>query len=265
MNKLRVISDWGFKMNCEVDRPVDLYVDTFKGARNSSDAIKLLILFEPEELSKSSKEVIENHKLFDFILTHNEDVLKNCSNSILFEYGDSWIDDEYVYPNKKFEVSALVGFKKITEGHLLRHNLWDRQDEIKIPKKFFISRYFRGVDNKRSNPVLGENKDPLFDSQFHIVIENVKKKYWFTEKLIDSIKTKSVPIYWGCPNIGEYFNTDGMIIVNSLDEIINVCNNLTEYDYLKRLSVVEENFEKGKEYENLMQRVKNKIQELTKI
>ena len=105
----------------------------------------------------------------------------------------------------------------------------------------------------------------MFDSQFHIVIENVKRNYWFTEKLIDSFKTKSVPVYWGCPNINKYFNTDGIIIVNSLDDIINTCNNLTEEDYLKRLSAIEENYEKGKEFENLQQRVKSKIQELTKI
>jgi hypothetical protein len=36
---------------------------------------------------------------------------------------------------------------------------------------------------------------------FHIAVENVKIDNWYTEKISQSFATKTVPIYWGCPNI----------------------------------------------------------------
>lgn len=263
MHQVKIIADWDFQLDCKLENPVELYVDCLRGSQIKNDSKKILLLFEPEEISKSSNSVIQHHKNFDYILTHNEQILNECSNAVLFEFGSTWIKDDYSYPDKKFEVSSLVGFKTWTEGHVLRHKLWYKQNRINIPKKFFMSRDSRGIQSFDNNPVLGESKDPLFDSQFHIVIENVKRKYWFTEKLIDCIKAKSVPVYWGCPNIDEYFNTDGFIIVNSLDEIVEACNNLTEEDYIKRLSVIEENYQKGKKFEDLYGRIKNKLKELS--
>eukprot|EP00620_Florenciella_sp_RCC1587_P021099 CAMPEP_0182561832 /NCGR_PEP_ID=MMETSP1324-20130603/4262_1 /TAXON_ID=236786 /ORGANISM="Florenciella sp., Strain RCC1587" /LENGTH=60 /DNA_ID=CAMNT_0024774579 /DNA_START=220 /DNA_END=399 /DNA_ORIENTATION=+ len=49
---------------------------------------------------------------------------------------------------------------------------------------------------------------------FHIAIENVKSNGYFTEKLLDCFLTRTVPLYWGCPNIGEYFEVEGMIIID---------------------------------------------------
>lgn len=264
MHKLRIIAAWDFKLDCDVETPVDLYVDCLNGSAAPSKATKILLLFEPEEISHSTEAVILHQKNFDYILTHNEKILNTCPNAVLFEFGSTWISDDYAYPEKKFEVSTLVGFKKWTNGHELRHKLWHKQNRITIPKKFFMSRQSNGIQKIGDNPVLGEKKDPLFDSQFHIVIENVNRKYWFTEKIMDCIKAKSVPIYWGCPNIGEYFNTDGMIIVNGLGEIINACNNLTEEDYTSRLEILEENYQKGKKYENLQDRIREKVRELIK-
>jgi len=260
MHKLRVVCEWGFQIDVDVDKPTDLYVDIV-GAERQSNSLKILLLFEPDEIKNLTNTVIRNHKNFDYILTHDERIINNCDNAMLFEFGSTWISD-YTYSDKKFEVSTLVGFKEKTHGHRLRHQLWLNQDKITAPKKFFLSRHSNGLKNFGDNPVLGEKKDPLFDSQFHIVIENVSRKYWFTEKLMDTIKTKTVPIYLGCPNIDKYFNTEGMIIVNSVEEIINVCNNLTESDYTKRIPILEENHERGREFENLQERVKNKIREL---
>ena len=37
----------------------------------------------------------------------------------------------------------------------------------------------------------------LKDYMFTIVIENVVDDCWFTEKLMDSLLTGTIPIYWG--------------------------------------------------------------------
>ena len=55
------------------------------------------------------------------------------------------------------------------------------------------------------------DKSEMFtDSMFHVAIENTSHKNYFTEKLHDCILTHTIPIYWGCPNISEFYNTDGL-------------------------------------------------------
>ena len=60
--------------------------------------------------------------------------------------------------------------------------------------------------------------------------------------------TGTVPIYWGCPSIGKFFNTDGMIIFNNIEELSNILNNLSIEKYNDMKDAIQENFEKAKEY-----------------
>ncbi len=150
-------------------------------------------------------------------------------------------------------------------GHHLRQKVWFKESRIKnVPTKFFISGNFGGIENYNNNPVLGDDKSLLFNTQFHICIENSKRNNWFTEKLIDCLQTKTIPIYWGCPNISNWFNMDGFFIVDSLDDIISSCNSLNENTYQDKILAVEENFEKSKIYATISDRLILKIKELTK-
>ena len=132
--------------------------------------------------------------------------------------------------------------------------------QIKIPKDFYIGR-LGGVDNLNENKILTGPKIPMFDSMFHICIENSKKEYYFSEKLIDCLLAKSIPIYWGAKKIDNYFNMDGFYIVDSVEDIINVCNSLTEDDYINRLSVIEENYNKALNWIDYNKRLVEKIKE----
>ena len=191
--------------------------------------------------------------------------MKSCKNAYLFEYGTTFLKDPFEFTEKKFSVSTVVGGKNETTGHLMRHKLWERQEQIKIPKDFFLSGTFPGeIKHARNTQTLGVEKNILFDSQFHIAIENIKRDYYFTEKLIDCLKTKTIPIYYGSKEIGNYFNKEGMYIVNSVDEIIDVCNNLTENTYNEKIKFIEENFEKSKRFWDYKEAIKNKLKELIK-
>jgi len=264
MKDIIVKSNWGMKVNLQHEKQIYLFVDDLSGANTQVDGVKILYLCEPNEISGLAQKAILESSKFDYVLTHESTVLDRCKNAVLFEFGGCWIQG-YEFPEKEFSVSTIVGFKKMAEGHLLRHNLWIRQDAITTPKKFFIS----GNDPHHlrmpafgENPVLEGEKTPLFDSMFHIVIENCKKDNWFTEKLIDTLQTKTLPIYWGCPNIGNWFNTDGMIIVNNVDDLIEQVNKLTPELYQEKLSFIERNYEKSKEFINLSDRVADKLKEI---
>ena len=262
MHKIKVNSNWGMEIDFSHEKYIEFWVDNFNGIIQSKADVKVLFLCEPVEIVNLTSLAIQNQAHFDYIFTHNQDVLDNCDNAVMFEFGGCWVRD-YHFPKKEFSVSTIVGFKKMAQGHVLRHDLWRKQTDIKIPKKFYMSsRGPQGLPSVEDNPRLGDDKSVLFDSMFHIVIENCARKNWFTEKIIDPFQTKSLPIYWGCPNIGDWFNTDGMIIVNSVDEMIQVCNELTPDVYESKLSAIEENFEISKGFCNLSDRAADKLKEL---
>jgi hypothetical protein len=88
----------------------------------------------------------------------------------------------------------------------------------------------------------------MFDSMFHIAIENTSIKNYFSEKILDCFQARSVPIYYGCKNIGDFFNIDGIITANNVSEIIDICNNLTPAKYNEMLPAVEDNFNRSEKW-----------------
>ena len=83
----------------------------------------------------------------------------------------------------------------------------------------------------------------LKDYMFTIVIENVVDDCWFTEKLMDSLLTGTIPIYWGCPSIGSLFDPAGIITFESVDQLASdIVPALNQSLYLRMLPAARRNF-----------------------
>eukprot|EP00415_Alexandrium_ostenfeldii_P002527 UN2527 len=94
-----------------------------------------------------------------------------------------------------------------------------------------------------------KERNHQFSSQFVLVIENSRHPNYFTEKLLDALLARCVPIYWGCENLRDFFDTEGVIEVRGgLEEIMAVCQGLTEEDYVVRARSLASNFELAKQY-----------------
>jgi hypothetical protein len=103
------------------------------------------------------------------------------------------------------------------------------------------------------------------DSQFNVAIENVSRRGWFTEKLIDCFLFKTLPVYWGCSNIGDFFNTDGIIKFDNVDDLIYISNNhLSEELYNSKKDVLEENHKLALEWINYEKALTNQMIEIFK-
>ena len=266
MNNIKIYCSWDLSFDLFYDKQIELYVDTVPQSQIPPGVIRFVFLLEPSEIMNLETQALagEQNKTYNYLLTHNENLLNKSKIAHLFEFGTTWIKD-YDFPEKEFSVSTLVGGKLMAPGHLLRQKIWFKEERIKsIPTRFYLSGNFGGIENINNNPILGQDKRPLFNSQFHICIENTKRNNWFTEKLIDCLRTKTVPIYWGCPNIGNWFNLNGFYIVDNFQEIIDVCNSLNENSYNEKLKYIEENFEKSQKFLTINDRLKNKIEEILK-
>jgi hypothetical protein len=165
-------------------------------------------------------------------------------------------------------MSSLTGGKKASlrydygngaTGYTLRMNIFDSQDNIKhIPSIFYISSNFPPPNPKPINPILVNDKFELFEKyQFSLVIENSRQINYFTEKLCDCVYTKTIPIYYGCPNIQDYFDTTGWIILDSesVDDFINKISQLNENYYMNHIAIVEKNYIQVQNYLNISENI----------
>jgi hypothetical protein len=174
--------------------------------------------------------------LFDIVLSHNRQFIEEIPNGHWVPFGGCWIEekDQVVYEKTKL-VSIIASGKRWLEGHQLRHQVVESASSL----LHVAGRGYKEIDYKL---------DMLKNYAFHVVIENTKIEGYFTEKLIDSFLTGSLPIYWGDPSIGEIFDTRGMIICNNINDIVWAINNAS-LDYYKEVkNYVAENFYIAKEY-----------------
>jgi len=79
-------------------------------------------------------------------------------------------------------------------------------------------------------------------------MENQSRDYHFSEKLINPIIVGTIPIYYGMPSIGDYFDTRGMIIFNDVEEIGDILSSLNEELYDSMLPYARENFKIAQDY-----------------
>tara|TARA_E500000331_G_C17236781_1_gene705192 strand:- start:1691 stop:2017 length:327 start_codon:yes stop_codon:yes gene_type:complete len=83
---------------------------------------------------------------------------------------------------------------------------------------------------------------------FNIAVENSVQDNYFTEKIIDCFASKTIPIYYGCPNIGDWFDLNGVITFDSLEELELILSNLDSRDYKDRKEYINKNFEISKNF-----------------
>ena len=239
-----------------------LFIETAPQSQDELSDINIISFQEPNEYFGLHDWVIQNKDLFNIILTQSDKVLNNCNNAIYQPFGHTWLKpDQYNKEHeKKFQLSHLCGKLNKTYGHSLRHETLARQNEFSIPLNFY------DVYGDRSNiedARLG--KEFIFgDSQFGVVIENTSYRGYFTEKILDCFLLKTIPIYWGCSNIGDYFDIDGIITFNNVDDLIYKTNQLNENYYENKKEIIEKNWKLALDYVDYEQNIVNTITNIFK-
>lgn len=167
---------------------------------------------------------------FDLIFTHNQELLKIDSKFKWVPAQGFWIKEPKIYEKSKM-ISMIASNKQMCEGHRLRlewvERLWGQVD--------LYGRGFNEIANK---------EDGLCDYMFSVAIENGQYETYFTEKLLDCFATGTIPVYLGAPDIGNFFNKDG--IIDLTDEF-----DVSEEIYYSKIDAIKENLEKAKEMEIL--------------
>lgn len=206
-------------------------IDTLK-----TEQQKVAWLLEPRAVIPHIYSYVEkNHDKFDFILTY-DDMLVNISSKFLFyPFGCCWVHP-YITgaePEKTNHISIIASGKNQTTGHQLRHRVIRELDMVNNPVIDVLGNGYNPFKNK---------KDGLQKYRFSIVIENSIQDTYFTEKIIDCFATKTVPIYYGTSKIADFFDRTGIISFNTVDELKEILDGLSEQDYENMRGGIEKNF-----------------------
>jgi len=203
---------------------------------------KIAWLIEPPSINPTIYDFMKKPEIynnFDYILTHNKELVELGDKFVFCPTSSGhWIYDKGIHKKIKL-LSIIASDKKQTIGHNLRHDV--------------INKYKTVIDGLfgRGYKQIEDKIDGLKDYMFHITIENISVDNYFSEKLIDSLVTGCIPIYYGCSEIHKYFETKGMLIFNNMEELDVIIKKYVCIDYYNQVlqnGYIKKNYELAQQY-----------------
>lgn len=209
--------------------------------------------------------VIAKQHHYTKIATTHPKILDNCKNAVLVPYGTTWLNKSKHHPDshgrftedlgkiqKENSISMICGALSGKLGYGIRHTIWNNRKHIPAKLNFYSSTRFPIPGEPL---LLNDDKIHLFNSMYSVVVESSNEQNYFSEKLIDCLVTKTIPIYWGCPNISNFFDTSYWINPQRI-----LTTEYTEKYYKENIDKINYNFEKAKYYSIcLLTRVLEKV------
>lgn len=227
---------------------------------NSKSRYNVAWLMEPRAFLPEIYEYVDKEGgNFDLILTYDQNILDLYPNKAIFTPADGlFVDSETIFtPDIKKEkmVSMIYSNKRYLEGHRLRHEL----SKIFIDNHIDVDMFGSGTGKH-----IQLKSDGLKKYMFSIVIENNRDKNYFTEKILDCFACRTIPLYWGAPNIGEWFDMGSIFEFNDTDHLLEIINSLSEEKYFSCFKSLEKNYEYCKKYYDYDRIIYNNIKNTIK-
>jgi len=138
--------------------------------------------------------------------------------------------------NKTQVMSIMVSHKSYTPGHKYRHELVNYILKHRLP----IDIWGNGTKMYRqrfpeSNNIYGDFKSMAEMCErymFTIAVENTSHGHYFTEKIVNPFLYNTIPLYWGCKNIEEYFPNFSIKLTGNINmDIITIGRVLKNPEY----------------------------------
>ena len=146
-------------------------------------------------------------------------------------------------PTKLKKLSTIMSGKQKTPGQVQRLKVLSEVQKA-FPE---IDIFGRGLSDKSFGKSykgkLDDNQyckfNGLIDYKYSLALENSSHNNYFTEKLIDCFLTWTKPIYWGCPNVFDYFPRQALSWVDitrsdAVDAILEAVEEPIDYEALRK-------------------------------
>ena len=192
-----------------------------------------LMIVEPDSVhTKHLRLARLFHRRFFRVLTKSAALQAALPNALHLPLGYSFLADPAGSVAPKTRMASLIASSKtVLEGHKLRHRIVAQIKTLGLPVEV-MGRGYRPFADKAEG---------LAPYRYSVVIENSREPGYFSEKLIDALLCKTVPIYWGAPDIADYFDTDGMILCDTEADILTALQTMSAADYQRRHAALARN------------------------
>lgn len=210
---------------------------------NKRTGKQVMLLIEPRSIQPNVYDyVLQVYDQYEYVFTHDSQLLAVLDNAKPILWGGVWCRCEN--PVKDRLISMVSSDKEMCELHKERKRIARKyKDRIDV---------FGTIDG-------GEFTDPIDTLEHYmyaVIIENHIDDIWFTEKLCSCFATKTVPIYYGARDIFLYFDTGGMIVCRSIEELEEKIERIlkdpeyaTKNYYGYKMLGILRNYELSKKYE----------------
>jgi hypothetical protein len=198
----------------------------------------VFVTTEPSSITQYGRNFVRQ---FGYVLTSQEEEALPHPHAIRSQTGNVWF-----YGKSYDEVSADLGGTKEKlistvcsskrQGHTLHAKRFAFTQRLlaALPEMEAFGHGTRFIENKF------EAVDPY---AFHLAIENHCAQHHWTEKLADAFLGWSVPFYYGCSNVFDYFPRESVIPIDIYDfegSLRTIRENLSFENYQRRLPAVRE-------------------------
>lgn len=223
--------DWVKDGSGCIDFFVDDFIKLYSGL--STGKPKIAMLIEPRTIQPSVYEWVEkHHDEFDVIFSHDDKILSfDNAEQIYFM---NWYKT-YDVPKTK-TISMVCSDKVLCNEHRRRKTIADKLgnkvDHYGLYKGGYKCDYY----------------ECRAEYMFEVVIDNNWDGCWISEKLMNPLACKTIPIYKGAMKgyMPDWLDQNGVIFVDNVEDIPSVVDEILkdpEGEYKKRLLAVEKNFD----------------------
>ena len=239
--------DWWFVLhgsglvereNCLCDPDHVVYVSMEPTEKMSQASGKFLEQFS--HLIICDRDIKHRNLIYSMWLTWNAGIVMTREKNKKTHYVKNFFINKFnnvVHPNVRFnydqfsrmkpvkklnKISVILSDKDFSEGHKKRIEFVNKI--IKLPISKYIDVYGHGFNS------IPDKWDAIAPYKYHLVLENsVQKNYW-SEKLADAFLGFSFPIYYGCPDIYDYFSKDslGVIDIENIDHAVKILQGMID-------------------------------------
>lgn len=217
---------------CFIDEEIVPNIDKHKNTKKWAWVVEASPIIEKHgsvisNIKKNYKEISES---YEFLLSHDRAITSLADNFFYIPSHGYWIENPQLYPKTKM-CSMVSSNKRIIDTHNFRLD-WVKklQGTVDI--------YGNGINT------FSKKEEALQDYMFSVTIENSQYNTYWTEKILDCFCCGTIPIYHGSPDIGEYFNLDGIIILENGFSV----DVLSEDLYLSKHAAIVDNFNRACKY-----------------
>ena len=219
---------------------------------NYPDKIKVALLGEVPDIYAHAKrcnptqfnpyEYLEaNHQHFDFTFSPYT-YLKGIVGESKYRWAvvqNSFIaKEQYGMYEKERLLSIVASHKNWLPGHQMRHEVITRyKDKMDV--------YGSGYNSVINDYDIMGKVIAIAPYYFTVIIPNTKIDDWFSDQMTDAMCVGTIPVFCGCRNVANYFNANGIIQFDAVEELGKILPTLTKELYLSKMDAVRQNYEKA--------------------